>query len=389
MTLFDRLRPEAREAPPSGIVEVANYGRLRPGLIPLWAGEGDEPTPTFITEAATRSLVAGETFYTWQRGIPDLRDALARYHERLFGGTFERERFYVTGSGMQAIQIAINMTVGAGEECLVPSPAWPNAGAAVGIAGGRPVYVPMSLGNDGWTLDLERLFAARTDKTRAIFVNSPSNPTGWTATRDELASILRFARQHGLWIIADEIYTRFFYAGERSPSFLDVMERDDRILFVNTMSKNWSMTGWRLGWIMAPAELGQVIENMIQYSTSGVPVFLQRGAIAALDRGDTYVQHLVQRARKGREIVSEGLAATGRVRFVRPAGAFYLFFALDGETDVRQAALRIVDGANVGLAPGTAFGPGGEGYMRLCFLRSADQLTDATKRLVQWIGQMN
>jgi aspartate/methionine/tyrosine aminotransferase len=385
MSLLDALRPEAAAAPPSGIVEVANYGRTREGLIPLWAGEGDEPTPAFITEAATRSLVAGETFYTWQRGIPDLRDALARYHTRLFGKAFDREQFYVTGSGMQAIQVACTMTLGPGDECLVPTPAWPNAAACVGIRGARAVDVPMSLGNRGWTLDLQRLFEAATPRTRAIFLNTPSNPTGWTATREELAEILGFARQRGLWIIADEIYTRFFYDGPRAPSLVDIMEPDDRILFVNTMSKNWAMTGWRLGWVMAPPSLGQTIENMVQYSTSGVPVFLQRGAIAALDRGEAFVEHVVARARKGRQIVCDGLAATGKVRFVPPQGAFYLFFAIDGHEDVRQLGLKLVDEANIGLAPGTAFGAAGAGYMRLCFLRSPEQLTEATRRLVAWL----
>jgi aspartate/methionine/tyrosine aminotransferase len=385
MNLLDSLRPEAVRAPPSGIVEVANYGRTKEGIVPLWAGEGDEPTPGFIVEAATRSLVAGETYYTWQRGIPDLRDALARYHERAFGRPFEREQFFVTGSGMQAIQIAVAMTLGPGDECLVPSPAWPNAPAAIGVRGAAPVFVPMSLGNAGWTLDLDRLFAARTDRTKAIFLNTPANPTGWTASRDELVAILAFAREHGLWIIADEIYVNFYYEAARAPSLLDIMEPEDRILFVNTMSKNWSMTGWRVGWLLAHPSLGQTIENMIQYSTSGVPVFLQRGAIAALDKGDVYARHVVERARKGRDIVCDGLQATGRVRFARPAGAFYLFFAIEGEPDVRRLGLRLVDEAGIGIAPGTAFGPGGEGYMRLCFLRSAEQLEEATSRLVSWL----
>ena len=385
MPLLDALRSEARDAPVSGIVDVMNYGRTVEGTIPLWAGEGDEPTPGFIVEAATRALAAGETFYTWQRGIPELRGALAQYHARLFGRDFDKERFFVTGSGMQAIQIAMTMTVGPGEECIIPSPAWPNAAAAVGIRGGKPAFVPMQLGNQGFKLDLDRLFAARNRRTRAIFLNSPANPTGWTASREELAAILTFARRHRLWIIADEIYTRFVYEAERAPSFFDVMEEEDRILFVNTMSKNWSMTGWRVGWIVANPSLGQTIENMVQYSTSGVPAFLQRGAVAAIERGETYVQHLLMRARRGREIVCNALASTGRVRFAAPAGAFYLFFAIDGETDVRRLGLRLVDEARVGLAPGTAFGPGGEGYMRLCYLRSAEQLEEAMRRMIGWL----
>ncbi|HZP21241.1 MAG TPA: pyridoxal phosphate-dependent aminotransferase [Bauldia sp.] len=384
-TLISALRPEAREAPESGIVEVFNYGRERPGLIPLWAGEGDMPTPAFIHEAATRSLVEGETFYTYQRGIPPLRQALADYHRRTFGVTLPVDRFYVTGSGMHAIELAVRLVAGTGDEVAVPMPAWPNLAAAVGVAGALPRPVAMRLGNDGWKLDLDLLFDTVTPRTKAVFLNSPCNPTGWTATRDELSAILAFARQRGLWIIADEVYHRFFYGAPRSPSFYDIADPDDRVLYVNTFSKNWAMTGWRIGWLSAPPVLGQTIENLIQYSNSGVPVFSQRAATVALNEGDAFIDVQVRRAHEGRDIICSGLRATGRTRFAEPAGAFYLFFAVEGETDTRRLALRLVDEANIGLAPGTAFGDAGAGYMRICFLKSADQMREATDRLVAWL----
>jgi len=380
--LGDALARAARMAPESGIVEVATYGRARQGLIPLWIGEGDTPTPSFICEAATRALAAGETFYTWQRGLPALREALARYHTTLYGRTFAPEEFYVTGSGMQAIQIVLAMVAGAGDEVLIPTPTWPNATAAAGIIGARVVEVPMSFGNDGWSIDLDRLDAAITDKTRALFIVSPSNPTGWAASGSDLSALLALARRHGFWIVADETYARFWYGeGERAPSFFDVIEPEDRILFVNTFSKNWAMTGWRVGWIVAHPSLGQVIENMIQYATSGVAQFMQRAAVTALDHGEGFVAHMVERARRGRDIACSALRASGRVRFAVPQGSFYLFFSVDGEPDSRRLALRLVDEANVGLAPGTAFGPGGERFMRLCFARNAEQLTTAMGRL--------
>ena len=379
------LRPEAADAPASGIVEVSTYGRARQGVIPMWVGEGDTPTPGFIADAATRSLAAGETFYTWQRGHPDLRDAIARYMTRAYGRPFEREQFYITGGGMQAVQITMRMLTGVGDEVIVPSPAWPNFAAAAGISGAKTVFVPQSFGDGGWTLDMGDLEAAITPHSKAIVINSPSNPSGWTATEEELRQILAIARKHRLWIVADEIYGRFVYEGSRAPSFHDVMEPDDRIIFVQTMSKNWAMTGWRLGWIECPPELGAIVENLIQYSTSGSPVFIQRAAIAALDNGDDFIRHQIERARRSRDVICDALASTGKVRFLRPEGAFYLFFSVDGVTDTRAAALKMIDDVGVGVAPGTAFGPGSETFFRLCFAQSPEKAAEAARRLKQWV----
>jgi aspartate/methionine/tyrosine aminotransferase len=246
----------------------------------------------------------------------------------------------------------------------------------------------MSFGNDGWSLDFERLAAAVTPRTRALFVVTPSNPTGWTATREDLVALLALARRHGLWIIADETYARFWYgAGSRAPSFYDVMEPEDRILFVNTFSKNWAMTGWRVGWIAANPALGQVAENLIQYATSGVAQFMQRAAVTAIERGESFVTHLIARARRGRDICCDVLSRTGRCRFVPPQGAFYLFFSVEGETDTRRLVMRLIDEANVGLAPGTAFGAGGEHFVRLCFARNAEQLEVAMSRVAAVLSQ--
>jgi aspartate/methionine/tyrosine aminotransferase len=381
-SLIADLRPEARNAPESGIVEVVNHGRLKQGLIPLWVGEGDLPTPEFIVRAANKSLADGETFYTWQRGIPELREALARYHSALYGRPFNMDRFYVTGSGMQSVQIAVRLIAGVGDELIIPTPAWPNFAAAMGVAGANPVCVPMEFKDGRFTLDLEKLEAAISPRTRAFVINSPANPTGWTATRDELAAILAIARKYGIWIIADEIYARFVYDGSpRAASFHDVMEQEDRILFVQTFSKNWAMTGWRVGWIEVPPAFGQIVENLIQYSTSGSPVFVQRAAIAALEEGEPFVAEQIARATEGRRIVAEGLKATNRVNLQAPDGAFYQFFSVDGWTDSRKLAIELVDTANVGLAPGTAFGPGGETGLRFCFARKASDLHEAVARL--------
>jgi len=385
MTLIETLRTEARAAPESGIVAVINHGRLREGLIPLWAGEGDLPTPSFISDAAAKGLADGETFYTWQKGIPALRQALARYYARHFGKTFAEEEFIVTGSGMHAIQLAIDAIAGSGDEVIYLSPAWPNFAAAAGVAGAVPVPVTLDQSGNGWSCDVDKIASAVTSRTKALFINTPSNPTGWTADKETLQAILDLARSKGLWIIADEIYSLFHYGHGRAPSFLDIASAEDRILFVNSFSKNWAMTGWRVGWIKTHPALQQVFENLIQYSNSGVAQFMQRGAVAALDEGDGFIAEQVERARKARDLVCDILGATGKARFTVPQGAFYLFFRVDGITDSRTAAFDIVDNANVGLAPGTAFGPGGEAFLRLCFHRRLDQLEEAAHRLAKWM----
>jgi aspartate/methionine/tyrosine aminotransferase len=386
MSLIESLSPRSLRAPESGIVEVVNYARGREGLIPLWVGEGDLPTPDFIARPAAEALLRGETFYTWQRGIPELRAALSRYYARHFGSALPAEHFYVVGSGMQAIKLAIEALVSPGDDMVYLTPAWPNFAAAAELSGANTIAVPLAFSGGHWQVDLERVEAAITPKTRVLFVNTPSNPTGWTATRQDLANLLDIARRHDLWIMADEIYALYHYAGGRAPSFLDVMEEGDRIVFVNSFSKNWSMTGWRVGWIVAPPEIGQVLENLIQYSTSGVPQFLQQGAIVALDEGDAFVQANIDKATKNRDVFCDALIATNRVETLKPDGALYAFLKIDGVTDSRHAALDIVDRTNVGLAPGTAFGPGGELFMRACFLRDPGQVAEAADRLARYIA---
>jgi aspartate/methionine/tyrosine aminotransferase len=381
----------ARAIEPSGIVEVFDYGRDRQGLIPLWVGEGDRPTPTFIIETAKASLDRGETFYTHQAGIPELRRAIADYMTRVYGaapvgGDFSPERFFVTIGGMHALDIAVRMTVGPGEEALVLSPAWPNFAGALSANGARACYVPLDRG-ETWRLDPERLAAAVGPTTRAIFFNSPANPTGYVASEAELIAVLDLARGHGLWIVADEIYGRLTYGGRRAPSFHDIMRADDKILFVQTFSKNWAMTGWRIGWLEAPPALGPTIENLVQYSTSGVPVPAQRAAVAAIEGGEEFIADFLASLRASRDIVADGLAATGRVRFARPEAAFYLFCAVEGETDSRRLALRLVDEAGIGVAPGGAFGPGGEGYVRICFARAPGEMAEATRRFARWLAR--
>lgn len=377
----------ALNAPASGIVAIANYARVLPDIIQLWVGEGDLPTPAFISDAASNALRNGETFYTWQSGIPPLREALANYASKLYGRELKSSRFHVTMSGMQSLQIVFSLLAEAGDEVIIPSPAWPNAAACVGLRGARPHFVEMPFSDKGFTFDISRIEAAINSRTKAIFINSPSNPMGTVLNHAELHEILTLARKHNIYIVADEIYSRFYWkAGEhRAPSFHDIRSDNDKIIFINTFSKNWAMTGWRMGWIECDESLSPLIQNLIQYSTSGTPPFLQRGGIAALEQGENFIQFQVEKARTARTLLLTALNNTGRVKMASPDGAFYLFFTIDGVKDTKKLAFDLIDQAKIGLAPGTAFGPGGEKFLRLCYLRDIKSISLAAEQLEKTI----
>ena len=381
------IRPMAASLPESGIIEVVNYGRERPGLIPFWAGEGDLPTPDFICDAAIDALRAGHTFYTYQRGIPELRQAVADYLQRHFAVAVGAERIIIVASGMQGIVETMQAVAGPGDEVVVISPVWPNIYAAIQMqeATAKSVILQADTDNNCWRLDLDQLFDSCNSKTKAIFINTPGNPTGWLMTEADMLAVRDFARQHGIWIIADEVYSQFVYNHHRptATSFLEVTGPDDRLIVTNTFSKNWSMTGWRIGWVVIPqAEvLGQVYENLVQYTTSGVPAFLQHGCVTALNDGDDYIKQLVERCQQGRDIVCTGLTQVPSVSFVHPQSAFYLFFQVANQPDSMALAKHLVDKANVGLSPGVAFGPGGKKFMRICFAASHEMLREGVERL--------
>jgi aspartate aminotransferase len=376
------IRQAIRDLPGSKIAEVAYTAFGDQSVIPLWFGEGDLPTPAFICDEAVAALRRGETFYTWKRGIPPLRETISVYLSELHGVTIPPDRVIVTSSGMSAIMLTVQTLIGPGDNMVIVSPVWPNIVTAVEALGGAARQVPLVATADGaWRLDLDRLFAACDETTRAIFVNSPSNPTGWVISRAECVAILDFARARGIWVISDDVYERIVYDGHAAPSFLSIAAPEDRILSMNSFSKAWAMTGWRLGWMVAPVSWNPVMDKLIEINTSGAPAFLQAAAVSAIRDGEGFVESMVERCRIGREIVLQGLSRYARVRLARPAGAFYAFFAVDGVDDTLGFAKEIVQRCKVGLAPGIAFGPAGEGFLRLCFASSASRLEEAVGRL--------
>jgi len=377
-----RLRDVIRDLPVSPIGQIAALGMGDPGVMGLWYGEGDLPTPPVIGDAAVAALAAGHTFYTYKAGLPQLREEIARYLTHLHRRPVAAERVAVTSSGMSALMLVCEALIDEGDNLLVVAPIWPNITAAVKIVGGEPRLVPLDpVAGGGWRLDCERLFAACDARTRGIFVNSPSNPTGWVIDAEQSEALLAFARRRGLWLIADEVYNRIVYGNRPAPSFLDITEPGDRVIVVNSFSKNWAMTGWRLGWLVLPPDLLPDFEKLIEFNTSGAPTFLQHAAIVAIRDGEPFIDAFVARCRAARDVVIDGLRACRRVSVARPEGAFYAFLHIDGVTDSIAFAKRLLAETKVGLAPGIAFGPMGEGHLRLCFARTPEAMAEAVDRL--------
>ncbi len=366
---------------------VADLGRDDPDVVKLWIGEGDLPTPPFVVEAAHRAMLAGETRYTYSRGLPRLHDALAAYHRRHWNVDVAPSRFTVTAGGMNAIMQACQALLAPGDEVLIPSPTWPNGAEAIRVCGGTPVFVPYRQAGARFTLALDDVVAAITPRTRAIIVNSPSNPTGWTMTLPEMEALRDAARVHGLWIVSDEVYAHFTYGNAIAPSFLQVCDPGDRLIVTNTFSKNWAMTGWRAGWMVFPDGLADIFGKLGQYNTTSIPTFVQHAATAALEEGDAFIRTMVGRCTESRQIMVDGLRRLRGVTVAPPDGAFYLMPRIDtGETSL-DLAFRLLRDAKVGVAPGTAFGPDGEGMVRICFAVSPALAREAVTRLAAVLGE--
>ena len=368
------LRRDVAELEETRIVEVAIHGWEREGLVPLWFGEGDVQTPEFIVEAAADALRRGETFYTDQHGIKDLRDALAGYMNRTFGTSISEGAVTVTTGGMQALYLAMDLLIDPGDEVVVVGPVWPNIYSTVLVRGGIVRHASLTLGEDGWTLDLDALFAQVTEKTKGIFINSPGNPTGWLMEADDQKRVMDFARSKGIWVISDEVYHQLVFDRDVAPSFLQVAEPGGSVARRKLILKVLADDRMAARVADHPPELKPEIGKLIQIQTSGVPQFLQRAAIAAVTDGDWIIRDLRERCRRGRDLTYDRLESWPMVQAARPKAAFYAFFQVDGMTDSVESAKDVIDRAAVGLAPGSAFGPAGEGCLRLCFAASEPTL---------------
>ncbi|HKO67124.1 MAG TPA: pyridoxal phosphate-dependent aminotransferase [Burkholderiaceae bacterium] len=387
------IRPTIDALPASRIREVANAGIGRSDILKFWFGEGDQVTPAFIRDAAKKALDAGETFYNHNLGLIELREALAAYANRLHAPA-ERihvDRIAVTSAGVHALSLIDQALIDPGDRVVIVTPVWPNLTAMPRIMSADVVPVSLTCCDGVWSLDLQHLLDAATPNTRIVLVNSPNNPTGWTMPQRDWDQLLVHCRRHGIWLVSDDAYERIVFEPSmtingHAPSVLSQIGDDDRVISANTFSKSWTMTGWRLGWIVAPRRLIEQLGKVIEFNTSCAPPFVQLAGVAAVKDGESCVQQAVARLHASRDLLVSALAALPGIEVAPPPGAMYLFFRIAGRSDDSVAlAKQLVAEAGLGLAPGSAFGPEGEGYLRWCFAASDVLLAQGASRLASFL----
>ena len=397
----DFLQAPALEAPharagvhdlqASKIREVANAAMGREGLLPFWFGEPDQVTPDFIRAAAIESLNAGETFYSHSYGIAPLREAISAYVARLHGRC-AMDNVLVTNSGMNALTLIFQSLISPGDRVVAVTPLWPNLTQGPKILSADVHAVSLDFGANGWTLDLQKLLDALTPGTRFVLINSPNNPTGWTITAEQQRAVLEHCRKHGIWIVADDAYERLYLDGApgvlATSSFLDIATPEDRVVSANTFSKSWMMTGFRLGWIVAPTALMPDLGKLVEFNICCAQVFVQRAGIAAVTKGDAVTTGFVERLRRSRDFLIPRLAAIPGVTAIAPPGAMYAFFRIAGMDDSLALCKELAANHGLGLAPGAAFGPEGEGYVRWCFAGSTERLGEGADRLERALASL-
>ena len=373
--------------PYSRIRELAEIAMTMDGVHKLYFGESNLPTPEFLKRAADQAMRDGFTFYTPNSGLLSTRQALARYYQRHQGVTLNPENeIVVTNSGVQALHVGLRCTINPGDDALVLTPAWPNACSILQMYGARPIELAQPIVNNRYTIDIAQMEAALTPRTRLLIYTSPSNPLGWVATVEEQQQLLDFARRHHLWLLADEVYERLVYDGRSVvPSILQLATREDAVLVAQSFSKSWCMTGWRLGWLIARKDLAQRAAQLNEFIISCAPSFVQRTGETALDGGDETVAGLVSMLKENRDFCLSALRGMPGVTVPEPEGAFYLFPKIDGLTDSFDFCKRLLLETKVGIAPGVAFGAGGEGNVRICYAVEKPILEDAMERLARFL----
>jgi aspartate/methionine/tyrosine aminotransferase len=378
------LRPEIQALEQNGITKLALPRIDDPTVIPLWFGEGDTVTPTFVIDATTAALEQGDTFYRHTRGRGELREAIKTYLDRLYDIDVHPDRITVPGAAMLGITIASQMALSRGDHGLITSPNWPNIENSFNVTGAEVSFVRQRETAAGWQLGAADIIAAVRDNTRAIFVNSPCNPTGWVMSAEDQEQLLRFCRERDILLIADEVYPRTVFDTPAAPSFLALARDDDPVVVINGFSKAWAMTGWRIGWVVAPRQYATQWTVMSECFNTGSTVFTQPGAIAALSDGEEFVARLTAQYRGGRQRVVDAFANHPLIDLAPPEGAFYAFPKVQGLRDSWSWAAGLLEEENVGVAPGYTFGPDNDAHFRLCFAQSHERLEEGLARICRY-----
>ena len=386
-----RVASSVENVPHSRIRELAELAMSMDGVLRLYFGESNLPTPDYIKQAARRAMDEGFTFYTENAGLPSTRRALADYYRRIHAVTLDpATEIVVTASGVQALNVGIRCALDPGDESLILTPVWPNATSITMMANACAKQIPHPLRGHRYVVDFDALEAAVTPRTRVLIYTSPSNPLGWVATAEEQDGLLDFARRHNLWLIADEVYDRLYYEapqlGQAAPSILRKATRDDAVMVAHSFSKSYCMTGWRLGYLIARRDLARKATQLNEFIISHAPSFTQKAGETALADGEDELLRMLRRLEENRELCLDALRGLSGITVPSPAGAFYVFPRIEGLTDSFGFCKRLLEETRVGLAPGVAFGDGGEGSVRICYAAEKSILEPAMERFARFLN---
>ena len=373
---------------PSGIRKFFDVAATMKDVISLGIGEPDFDTPRPIVDAGIRSLNAGETHYTSNAGRMDLRQAICDNLERLYGVKYDpATEVIITVGGSEALYLSATALLDPGDEVIIPTPCFVSYSAEVILAGGVPVEIPSTM-EDNFDIDLEKIEAAITPRTKAILLGFPNNPTGAVATRDRLLEIARMAEEHDLVVISDEIYDRLVYGDHKHVCFPSLPDTRKRTLLLGGFSKDYAMTGWRIGYAIGPQNILGGLLRIHQYTVMCSPSTSQAAAVTAIRECDPHVEEMRKEYDRRRRLIVDGLNKIGLPTF-EPKGAFYAFpkisvTGLDDET----FANRLLQEEHVAAVPGSAFGAGGEGFVRCSYATSYEKIEEALFRIERFIGRL-
>lgn len=354
-------------------------------ILSLAIGEPDFPTPAHIVDAAKKALDADFTKYTPAPGIRELREAIAEKSEKENRIPAKPENVLVAPTKHTLFMTCMAL-LDAGDEAIIPDPGWVSYAPMVRLAGAKPIPV-RAADEEGFVPSADAVAEAITPRTRLLMINSPSNPAGSVYSRDEISALADLAEDHDLVLVSDEIYEKIRYEGEHvSPASLDGMF--ERTVTVNGFSKTYSMTGWRLGWLVAPPPLFKEISKVQEHTITCATAFVQKAGVAAL-RGPTGpLEAMVKEFRARREVVLKELSRIPEASTYRPSGAFYVFPRIDSPLDSATLSERILKEASVAVTPGSAFGAAGEGHLRISYAASRETITEGMKRIREVLARL-